>query len=168
MPSGNTSLDLKRPARGIASRHMLKLFFYTSLDYPVCNSAIRRRLHALFPRVQFCNPPETSYFVSPCAVLQSAGDFMFYFPVRKFCDPQKTLCFISPCAIDPQETLCFGQIYDCPASEIDARNSSSVITGIPSSLAFLFFPDEEAASLLIRAVVFLETDPATLPPRSAI
>ena len=31
MPSGNTSLCLKRHARGIASRHMLRLFFYSSL-----------------------------------------------------------------------------------------------------------------------------------------
>ena len=31
MPSGNTSLCLKRHARGIASRHMLKLFSYSSL-----------------------------------------------------------------------------------------------------------------------------------------
>ena len=31
MPSGNTSLCLKRHARGIASRHMLKLFLYSSL-----------------------------------------------------------------------------------------------------------------------------------------
>ena len=113
MPSGNTSLDLKRPARGIASRHMLKLFFYTSLDYPVCNSAIRRRLHVLFPRAQFCDQPETSYFVSPCAVLQSTGDFILCFPVCssairrrlhtlfprvQFCNPPETLCFISPCA----------------------------------------------------------------------
>ena len=31
MPSGNTSLCLKRYAREIASRHMLKLFIYGSL-----------------------------------------------------------------------------------------------------------------------------------------
>ena len=31
MPSGNTSLCLKRHARGIASRRMLRLFFYSSL-----------------------------------------------------------------------------------------------------------------------------------------
>ena len=34
MPSGNTSLCLKRHARGIASRHMLKLFIYGSLPAP--------------------------------------------------------------------------------------------------------------------------------------
>ena len=36
VPSGNTSLCLKRHARGIASRHMLKLFIYGSLG-PVTN-----------------------------------------------------------------------------------------------------------------------------------
>ena len=30
MPSGNTSPSMKRPARGIASRHMLRLFIYGS------------------------------------------------------------------------------------------------------------------------------------------
>ena len=39
------------------------------------------------------------------------------------------------------------QLYYSP---VMARNSSSVITGIPSSFAFLFLPDVLAASLLIR------------------
>lgn len=41
--------------------------------------------------------------------------------------------------------------------------SVSLIIGIPSSFAFLFFPEVDVMSLLIRYVVFLETDPETLP-----
>ena len=44
------------------------------------------------------------------------------------------------------------------------RNSSSEIILIPSSLAFLFLPEEEFTSLLISASVLADTLPATLPP----
>ena len=42
------------------------------------------------------------------------------------------------------------------------------MTGMPSSIAFLFFPDVEAASLLMSAAVFFDTEPASFPPLSVI
>ncbi len=45
-----------------------------------------------------------------------------------------------------------------------ARKSSSEMMGIFSSFAFLFFPDVEVRSLLMRYAVFFETEPETFPP----
>ena len=42
------------------------------------------------------------------------------------------------------------------------------MTGMPSSRAFLFLPEVEAASLLMRKLVAFETEPATLPPRDSM
>ena len=39
---------------------------------------------------------------------------------------------------------------------------------MPSSRAFLFFDEEEAASLLIRKSVFFVTEPVTFPPSASI
>ncbi len=55
-----------------------------------------------------------------------------------------------------------------PQSTIIAKNSSSEITGMPSSFAFLFFPEVEVVSLLIRKLVFADTEPLTFPPRLSI
>ena len=48
------------------------------------------------------------------------------------------------------------------------RNSSSVIIGIFSFFADRFLDEVELLSLLIRMVVFFETDPITLPPAFSI
>ena len=49
-----------------------------------------------------------------------------------------------------------------------ARKSASLMIGMPSSRAFLFLLEPEVMSLLMSAVVFAETSPATLPPRAVI
>lgn len=45
-----------------------------------------------------------------------------------------------------------------------STNSASEIIGIPSSFAFLFFPDVDSTSLFTRKFVLDETEPATFPP----
>lgn len=45
-----------------------------------------------------------------------------------------------------------------------ARNSSSVMTGMPSSRALRFLPEVDAASLFTRKLVDLDTAPTTFPP----
>ena len=42
--------------------------------------------------------------------------------------------------------------------------SSSEMIGTPRSFAFLFLPEVEVTSLLMRKFVFEETLPATFPP----
>ena len=63
MPSGNTYLCLKRHAGGIASRHMLKLFFYSFLFLILVK--VSKVDYGLFRASRSHNPAHNSCSMGP-------------------------------------------------------------------------------------------------------